>query len=173
MESSTQKTQTAPKTKAAANKKSTNQSQINQHDEEAVQAIIKKYSAIAAAAALVPVPTLDLAALAGIQIKMVHSISKQHNVGKLSDSALKLAISSMATTLPSGSIATAGSSLLKIIPGIGTAISMVASPGYYAASTYAVGKVFHSHFASGETLLNFDPAEAKEAYKLHFEEKAD
>ncbi len=146
-------------------------STVNQHDEEAVQAIIKKYTAIAAAASLVPVPALDLATLAGIQIKMIHSISKEHGVA-ISDSAAKVAVSSLASTLPSGAIAGAGASLLKIVPGIGNIISAIASPGYYSAATYAVGQVFHSHFASGETLLSFDPAKAEDAYKTHFEAKA-
>ncbi len=171
MESSVQKSKTTTQSKVAADEAPASKRQINQYDDEAVQDIIKKYSAISAAAVLVPIPSLDLATLAGIQIKMVHSISKEHQVENLSSSALKIAISSLATTLPSGAIATTGASLLKIIPGVGNIISMAAAPGYYAASTYAVGQVFNAHFASGETLLSFDPQKAEEAYKKYFEEK--
>ena len=39
-------------------------------------------------------------------------------------------------------------------------------------STYAVGKVFQTHFASGGTLLNFDPVKARELYKTEFQEGA-
>ncbi len=38
------------------------------------------------------------------------------------------------------------------------------------AATYATGKVFIQHFASGGTFLTFDPAKVKAHYAQMFEE---
>ncbi|MCI5165392.1 MAG: GTPase, partial [Candidatus Electrothrix sp. GM3_4] len=37
-------------------------------------------------------------------------------------------------------------------------------PATAEAVTYAVGKVFHQHFASGGTFLTFDPDKVREYY---------
>ena len=50
--------------------------------------------------------------------------------------------------------------LVKMIPFVG----MVAVPAFAGASTYALGKVFEQHFASGGTFLNFDAV----AVRQHF-----
>jgi hypothetical protein len=44
---------------------------------------------------------------------------------------------------------------------VGTAYRWLALPGFNAAFTYAVGKVFQQHFASGGTFLTFDPEKVK------------
>lgn len=140
-------------------------------NDDAIMSTIKEYSAYASGAALIPLPGVDLASLIGVQLKMVHSIGKHYDV-KLQDNAIKLAISSLMTSLPAGSLTAAGASLLKIVPGIGTFLGSLAAPAYYAASTYAVGKVFNAHFASGGTLLNFNAEEMKGYFAKAFAEKA-
>lgn len=146
-------------------------SAITDTDHDEVDGIIKKYTAIAAAAALIPVPAVDLATLAGTQIKMVHSIAGVHGV-QIMDNKLKVAIATLTAALPAGTIAAAGASVLKILPGIGNLVGALASPGFFAASTFAIGKIFHAHFASGGTLLNFDPEAMKAEYQAHFTEQA-
>ena len=41
------------------------------------------------------------------------------------------------------------------------------------ASTYAVGKVFYRHFASGGTFLTFDPEKARAYYEEMFQKGKD
>src|SRR5271169_5928031 len=43
-------------------------------------------------------------------------------------------------------------------------------PSLPAAFTYAVGKVFVQHFASGDTFLDFDPKTVREYFARRFEE---
>ena len=134
-----------------------------------VHKTIKNYSAAAVAAALIPIPVADLAGLVGVQLKMTHEIAKKHGV-TIHDNKGKAAISALLTTIPAGSFTSAAASALKFVPGIGTALGMLAGPAYFSASTYATGRIFHSHFASGGTLLNFDVDAAKDAYRAYFEE---
>jgi len=43
-------------------------------------------------------------------------------------------------------------------------------PVVSGAFTYAIGKVFIQHFASGETFLTFDPEKVRDYYTEMFEE---
>ena len=61
-------------------------------------------------------------------------------------------------------------SLAKSIPFLGTVSGFIAVPGVAAAFTYAVGKVFTQHFASGGTFLDFDPKKVREHFAREFEE---
>jgi hypothetical protein len=46
---------------------------------------------------------------------------------------------------------------------------MVSSPAFASASTYAVGKVFIQHFATGGTFLDFDPDKVKAHFAAEVE----
>jgi len=60
-------------------------------------------------------------------------------------------------------------SLLKGLPGVGTLIGAVTMPAFSAGATYAIGKLFIQHFASGGTLLDFNPPDYREFIKAHKE----
>ena len=61
-------------------------------------------------------------------------------------------------------------SLMKGVPLIGLTVGALAMPVLAGATTYAVGKVFVQHFASGGTFLNFNPDEVREYYYEMFKE---
>src|SRR5487761_2789997 len=48
-------------------------------------------------------------------------------------------------------------SLARMVPILGTVVSVVALPAMAGAVTYAVGRVFISHFEAGGTFLDLDP----------------
>jgi len=137
---------------------------LSDDKEQAAQKIIKKYAAIAISAGFVPVPLLDLATLAGIQLKAIHEIGKLHG-HDFSENAGKSAITTAISTLSANPVSRIGASLLKVVPVIGGALSTVSFHGYAAASTYAIGNLYHRHFANGGTILDFDPKNAKESYR--------
>jgi hypothetical protein len=56
-------------------------------------------------------------------------------------------------------------SALKGVPLVGTTISLISMPILSAGATYLVGKVFIQHFASGGTLLDFNPPDYREFIK--------
>jgi len=137
---------------------------VSDATEQEAQRIIKKYSAIAISAGFVPVPLLDLATLAGIQLKAIHEIAKLH--GKdFSDNVGKSAATTALTALAANPVARVGASILKIVPVVGSMLGAVSFHGYAAASTYAVGNLFHRHFANGGTILDFNASKAKQSYK--------
>jgi hypothetical protein len=54
---------------------------------------------------------------------------------------------------------------MKSVPLFGTAVALVASPALSAGATYIVGRTFMHHFASGGTLLDFNPPDYREFIK--------
>jgi uncharacterized protein (DUF697 family) len=107
----------------------------------AVRDVTAVCSVAAAAVAVQPLPLLDLALLAPVQIGMVQAIGQVH--GHKLDA--KSCVEMLATF--GGSIVTRSilGSVVKFIPIFGWAAS--ASMAY--AMTYALGEVSHCYFASG------------------------
>lgn len=130
-------------------------------------AIIKKYTLWAIGFGIIPIPILDIAAVTGVQLTMLAALADHyhqefsHSWGKAAMGALVGGIG--ATGLAYGTFG----ALVKAIPGVGTLFGMVAMPVMAGATTYAVGKVFEMHFASGGTMLTFDVEKMRAYYEQH------
>jgi uncharacterized protein (DUF697 family) len=125
---------------------------------------IKKHMLGAMAVALIPVPGVDLAAVAGVQIKMLASMSKIYNV-PFKENRAKNIIAGLVGSFGANAMATGlVASAVKIIPVFGQIGGAVALPLVAGAATYAVGKVFVQHFESGGTFLDFDPEKTREYF---------
>lgn len=123
--------------------------------------IIRNHVVAGAATVVVPVVLLDSAALAGVQLNLVRELSKVYGQDFRAD-LVRPAIATLFATVAPKAVASSGLSLLVAnIPVIGAAYRWVALPGFNAAFTYAVGRVFQQHFASGGTFLTFDAAKVK------------
>lgn len=132
-------------------------------------ATIKKHMLAALAVGLVPMPWVDLAGLAGLQLNLVRSLAKIYAV-EFSSQIGKSAVGALlGGGIPVSLSANLGS-LAKGLPGLGWIVGGTSAAVFGAASTYALGKVFAQHFESGNTLLTFDPAAAKAYYAQQYEQ---
>lgn len=122
--------------------------------------IVKGYAVGAMIVGVIPIPLVDMAALTGVQLKMVHSISNVYGVPFFQDSVKPL-VSSLLGSALALTTAVPVSNLIKVIPGLGQAAGIASMVTIGGAATYAVGKVFVQHFESGGTFLDFDPETAK------------
>ncbi len=134
------------------------------------EAVINKYLPWSMGAGLIPLPIIDAAAVVGIQLKMLSEISKIYGV-EFSENIGKSIIGSLvggvgATTVAAGTFG----SIVKAIPGFGVILGAATLPVVAGASTFALGKVFTQHFASGGTFLSFDSVEAKKVFAERFAE---
>lgn len=118
--------------------------------------LVERFSLWSGAAGFIPVPFVDLAAVGGIQIQMIRRISQIYGV-PFSENRGKALIASLAGSMIPGSSGIGAASLLKGVPAIGTAVGAVTMPALSAGATYAIGTAFVQHFASGGTLLDFNP----------------
>jgi uncharacterized protein (DUF697 family) len=144
---------------------------VERRDELASQ-LVDRFSLWSGAAGLIPLPLIDVAAVGGVQIQMLRRLSEIYGV-PFSENRGKSILASLAGALIPASTATSTavgfSSLIKGLPGIGTAIGALSMPVFSAAATYIIGKVFIQHFASGGTLLDFNPPDYREFIKAQKE----
>jgi uncharacterized protein (DUF697 family) len=130
--------------------------------------VISKAVKWSAAAAIVPVPYLDLVALGAVQVRMVRDLAQAYGVDADSETT-KVAVSALLGTLApafvSGSLL--GSSL-KLVPVGGTILGSVGLAAFGSAATYAVGKIFVGHFEKGGTLSSFSAESVEEDLKKEF-----
>lgn len=126
--------------------------------------IIRNHVLASAATAVVPVYLLDSVALAGVQLNLVRELAKVYGQEFRAD-LVRPALATLLATVAPKAVANSGlSALVAHLPVVGTAYRWLALPGFNAAFTYAVGRVFEQHFASGGTFLTFDPAKVKEYF---------
>jgi uncharacterized protein (DUF697 family)/CRP-like cAMP-binding protein len=130
--------------------------------------VVKRFSLWSGAAGIIPVPFVDLAAVGGIQIQMLHRISQIYGV-PFSRNRGKTLVFSLAGSMIPISSGIGAASLIKSVPIVGTAMSATVMPAMSAGATYAIGMTFIQHFASGGTLLDFNPTDYREYLKAQRE----
>ncbi len=115
------------------------------------------------AGALIPIPLLDSAGVAAIQLDMIRQMTKVYHVD-FEDTRYKAIVSTVLGTF----LARAGAkSLIKLIPIAGSYIGGAAMGVMAGASTYTLGELFKTHFENGGTMLDID----LDSMKRQFEEK--
>lgn len=125
--------------------------------------IIQRHVFSAVGIGLIPVPLVDLVGLASIQLNLLRRLAALYGVAFKKDKGKHL----LAVLLGGGTPVIIGgtlASLVKAVPVVGQTASAAVMPATAGAATYAVGKVFDTHFASGGTLLDFDPVAVRQYY---------
>jgi uncharacterized protein (DUF697 family) len=126
--------------------------------------IIKNHVAWSMGAGLIPIPFADLLAVSGIQMDMIRQLCHLHDID-FKDTAGKAIV----TSLSGSTMARMGAGAIKFIPGIGSVVGGLTMSVLSGATTYAIGQVFHSHFETGGTLLDFDVERLRKMYDDLFE----
>jgi uncharacterized protein (DUF697 family) len=144
----------------------------NEEREELASQLVDRFTLWSGAAGLIPVPIVDLAAVGGVQLQMLRRLSEIYSV-PFGENRGKSLIASIAGAIIPASTATTTAmtfgSLIKGIPVIGSTIGALTMPVYSACATFVIGKVFQKHFASGGTLLDFNPPDYREFIKAQQE----
>ncbi|OQX22774.1 MAG: hypothetical protein BWK80_29435 [Desulfobacteraceae bacterium IS3] len=137
---------------------------------EELDKLIRRHVYTSMAVGLIPIPLADFAGVTLVQMNMLRVLAKKYSV-PFSKGIVKNILSSLiGGAVPATLSAPLAASLSKLLPGIGTAAGVVTMPIIGGATTYAVGKVFAQHFASGGTFLTFDPQKVKDYYNEMFKE---
>lgn len=136
---------------------------------EQANKVVRNYSLGSMVPALIPVPMLDLAAVTGIQLKMLHSLAQTYEI-EFKKEFGKSAIASLLGGTVALSVARVASSAVKAIPGVGSLVGAATMPVVNGGTTYAIGQVFIQHFESGGTFLNFDADKVREFFAQQLKE---
>lgn len=132
--------------------------------------VVKNYMWWSMGAGLIPVPFIDLAAVSGVQLKMLKDISELYGIEFSQNKGKSIVTALIGSVVPNSLSFGMVGSMLKAIPGIGTVLGTASFSIFAGAATYAIGKVFIQHFESGGTFLNFNPTEVKEYFAELYKE---
>lgn len=123
--------------------------------------LVDRFATWSGVAGLLPIPVVDLVAVGGLQLQMLRRLSQIYSV-PFSENRGKAVLSSLLGAMIPTASGLGAADALKAIPIIGTVISAFVTPALAAGATYAIGRVFIQHFASGGTLLDFNPPDYRE-----------
>ncbi|MFM8442643.1 MAG: YcjF family protein [Methylococcus sp.] len=116
-----------------------------------------------AATAVIPMPLVDVAALAAVQASMVSEIAKLYGQSYSGDAAKSTVSVLLGTLLPSALL-----NGIKFTPGVGAIVGVASHAVVGAAASYAVGKVMVRHFENGGTVASFDAQSVGDELKMEF-----
>lgn len=147
---------------------------VESERERHAHTIIRNHVLLSAAAGVIPVAFVDTAAVAVVQLRLLKELSDVYGVSFRADigrSAVGTLLASVTPALLGGGVlgSAAVNAALRSVPVVGAVTRFATQPLFNAAFTYALGKVFQQHFASGGTFLTFEP----EKVKTYFREKYD
>lgn len=131
--------------------------------------IVKKYMWWSLGAGVLPMPLLDVGALAGIHLKMVSDLSNHYGVQFRKNRGKSIIAAMVGIITADGLRQGAFTSFVKAIPFLGF-LGVISMPFYSSAVTYAIGRTFILHFESGGTLLDFDIRKIKGRFTKLVEE---
>lgn len=135
---------------------------------EVATKLVERFALWGGVGGLIPVPVVDVAAVAGIQLQMLRRLSQIYDV-PFSENSGKALIAAMAGTMIPATSGIGAASMLKSVPVLGTIAAGFVMPALSAGATYAIGKAFVQHFESGGTLLDFNPPDYREFIKAQKE----
>lgn len=126
---------------------------------------VKNWSQWATVAGFIPVPFLDLAAISGVQIKMIYDLCKVYDI-PFEQRRVRAILSGLAgggvTTVASTALS---GTLIKSVPVIGSTLAAVTQPVMSYATSYAIGTIFVRHFESNGTLMTMSIDALKATYQ--------
>lgn len=136
---------------------------------EQADKVVRNYSLGSIVPSLIPVPMLDLVAVTGIQLKMLHSLAQTYGA-EFKEEFGRSAIASLVGGTAALSMSRVVSSTVKVIPGLGSLLGAITMPVINSGTTYAIGKVFTQHFESGGTFLTFDASKVRAYFEQQLQE---
>lgn len=131
--------------------------------------IVRDYVPLAVGAGLLPVPGADLAAIGGLQLKVLAALAELYGVPFTRAQAQLIVTSllgSVGTTVLAGTVLL---SVAKVIPGFGSLLGAASLPVAGGAITHAIGHLVTDHFEAGGTMETFDLDVAQRAFAQKFE----
>lgn len=131
--------------------------------------LVRRHSNWAMVGGLVPIPFVDIVAVAGIQIRMLNELSALYGVPFRENRAKSIVTALIGSILPYAAGTGLAGMIGKSMPILGWGIGLGTISLLSGATTQAAGAVFIQHFESGGTFMNFKPAAYRARYRDEFE----
>lgn len=135
--------------------------------------IITKYVLIAVGCGFIPLPLIDAAAIAGLEIMMIGDLAEVYNFSFPTKLATIKAFASIIGSIGPIYLVTHSKSVIKSLPLIGYLTGSMLYSATNGFAVFAVGKVFQYHFESNGTLLSRDNQFIKNLYEKEYKRGAE
>ncbi|MEM7179872.1 MAG: DUF697 domain-containing protein [Spirochaetota bacterium] len=129
-------------------------------DEISPGSIIHRHMLYSMAAGAIPIPYVDIAAVTANQLDMIRQLAIYYSVEYNNDLG-----KSIASSITGATLAKAGASSIKALPGVGTWLGITAQVVLAGASTYALGQIFKIHFSQDKGLFDINTDDMKQKYQ--------
>ena len=126
---------------------------------------VKSWSTWAATAGLIPMPGVDLAAIGGLQVKMIYELCKVYDVPYKKETVQSLLAGLAGSTLTVLASGYLSARLFRFVPYAGPVLSLVIQPGLAFASTFVLGHIFIRQFESGQSLVGLTAETVNSTYR--------
>jgi uncharacterized protein (DUF697 family) len=140
---------------------------MKQHDPAALK-IVYKYVAVSAGAALIPIPGVDIAVLAGVHVALIKRLCEHYKVDFSEHTARNILIAVAGSVIPGTLGSLAGRKILRMLPPAVRVIGWGLMSASSAVFSYGIGLLFIHHFESGGNLLSFDTRRLHEVFPQLF-----
>jgi uncharacterized protein (DUF697 family) len=132
--------------------------------DRAAARLVDRFTLWSGGAGLIPLPLIDMAAVSTVQLQMLRRLAEIYGV-RFSENLGKTVLASLVGSIIPATSGMGLASAMKGVPLLGTTVALVSMPALSAGATYVIGRVFMQHFASGGTLLDFNPPDYREFIK--------
>lgn len=126
--------------------------------------IVNSNIALAMGAGLIPLPWVDFAAIAAVQLKLGKELADAFGVDYKEEQVRGIVVALIGSYTSTAAATTAAGALAKFVPGLGAVFGVVTLPLVAGAITYAVGKIFIQHLESGGTFLSLKVADVRAGF---------
>jgi len=124
--------------------------------EASAMKIVYRYMAVSAGAALIPVPGVDTAILAGVHVALIKQLCDHYSVDFSEHTARNVLIAVAGSIVPGTIGSVVSRKFLRVLPSAARVFGWALMSASSAAFSYGIGRLFIHHFESGGTLPSFD-----------------
>jgi uncharacterized protein (DUF697 family) len=137
----------------------------------AAQKIVARWSRWSVAVSFIPTPFVDMAAISGVQVKMIYDLCKLYKVDFEHKAAVAVAsgvAGGAATQTLAGVLA---KQMVRFAPGIGPVFMFAIEPSISYVTSKAIGAAFISHFEADGRMHDFQPEKIRQYIAAQIEKR--
>ena len=142
-----------------------NEDTLTREQRQGADAIIRRYTMVAAGVGIIPSPTVNSVGIAVMELAMIDELARNYQFPFPTKLAAAKAFISLVGSLGPVYLALKSKSAISTVPVVGHLVSSSIYSITGAISVYAVGKIFQLHFESGGTVLSKDNSYLRKVFK--------
>jgi len=121
------------------------------------QKIVARWSRWSVAVSFIPTPFVDMAAISGVQVRMIYELCKKYEVDFEHKAALAIASGVAGGAAVQTVAGVVAKQMVRFAPGVGPVFMFAVEPAISYVTTKAIGAAFISHFEADGRMHDFNP----------------